>query len=81
MVLAGTEDAGLWRSTDGGRTFDLVVDAPERIDALTSTSDGWLLSDDQFLWRSSDGLAWEPDTWQRPGIDSAGYAQWHLGRR
>ena len=64
QVLAGTEDAGLWRSTDGGRTFELVADAPERVDALTSTSDGWLLSDDQNLWRSSDGLSWEmiPDS-------------------
>ncbi len=68
LVLAGTEDAGLWRSTDGGRTFDQVADAPERVDALTATSDGWLLSDDQMLWRSSDGLSWESVPGSQPAL-------------
>lgn len=58
LVLAGTEENGLWRSSDGGRSFEAVPGAPARVDALTATGDGWLLSDDTSLWRSSDGLEW-----------------------
>ena len=59
VVLAGTEDAGLWRSTDGGHCFAPVTGAPQSINALAVNGDGWLLSDSECLWRSPDGLAWE----------------------
>lgn len=58
LVLAGTEEQGLWRSSDSGLTFALVEGAPERINALAAVDGGWLLSDDERLWRSADGLHW-----------------------
>ena len=58
LVLAGTEENGLWRSSDGGRSFEPVPGAPERVDALTATDDGWLLSNDSSLWHSTDGVEW-----------------------
>ena len=58
LVLVGTEDRSLWRSADGGHSFARVEGAPDRVDALTATADGWLLSDDQGLLHSSDGLTW-----------------------
>ncbi|MEM7534424.1 MAG: hypothetical protein AAF639_19740 [Chloroflexota bacterium] len=63
-VLVGAEETGLWRSTDGGRVFTHVDGAPERVDALAATADGWMLSDETGLWRSADGLVWEhmPDS-------------------
>jgi hypothetical protein len=63
-VLAGTEENGLWSSTDGGRTFSAVDSGPSRVDALTATATGWLLSDETSLWRSTDGAEWEriPDS-------------------
>ena len=60
LVLAGTEEQGLWRSADSGLTFTLVTDAPERINSLAAVTGGWLLSDEEHLWRSTDGLAWQP---------------------
>jgi len=68
VVLAGTEAQGLWRSTDSGRTFTPVAHGPSRVDALTTTATGWLLSDEQSLWRSTDGEQWEmlPDS--RPAL-------------
>ncbi len=64
IVLAGTEENGLWRSDDGGYTFSRVLDAPTRIDALVATNEGWLLSDENGLWSSADGLSWQavPDS-------------------
>ncbi len=72
LVLAGTETDGLWRSTDGGRTFSAVEGAPEQVNSLIALTDGsnssspaagdlqvnWLLSDDTQLWCSHDGAAW-----------------------
>lgn len=58
IVLAGTEEQGLWRSGDGGRTFQPIAAAPTRVDALAPTVDGWLLSDETQLWHSQDGQAW-----------------------
>lgn len=60
QVLAGTEAHGLWRSTDGGRSFTLVSQAPQQINALIAAPSGWLLSDETHLWHSTDGLAWHP---------------------
>jgi len=64
LALAGTEGMGLWRSTDSGRSFKPVGNGPERVDALTSTEKGWLLSDESGLWRSTDGQDWSrlPDS-------------------
>lgn len=59
QVLAGTEAAGVWRSTDGGRSFSAVSDAPERADALAASGDKWWLGNPDGLWRSSDGVDWE----------------------
>ena len=74
LVLAGTETDGLWRSTDGGRSFAAVEGAPEQVNALIALAEGsessspaeggkpinWLLSDDTQLWCSHDGTAWSP---------------------
>jgi len=60
LVLAGTEEQGLWRSADSGLTFSLVQNAPSRINALAALDGGWLLSDEEQLWRSTDGLSWQP---------------------
>ncbi|MCB0110567.1 MAG: hypothetical protein KDE53_31815 [Caldilineaceae bacterium] len=83
IVLAGTEEMGLWRSTDGGRCFTHVTDGPSRVDALTSTADGWLLSDEAQLWRSSDGLNWQPVAESKPALTLFATAQgvWHGGEQ
>jgi ligand-binding sensor domain-containing protein len=64
MVLAGTEENGLWCSTDGGHCFDPVPSAPQQINALAVTGAAWFLSDSEALWRSTDGRRWErlPDS-------------------
>jgi hypothetical protein len=68
LVLAGTEDAGLWRSDDQGRSFLRVADAPDRINALVAGPQGWLLSDTNQLWHSTDGLVWTPIPNTRPAL-------------
>ena len=76
VVLAGTEEGGLWRSTDGGRTFAGVKDAPEQVNALLALSNGsggggsanWLLSDDTQLWSSQDGSAWSQVEGSTPAL-------------
>lgn len=68
LVLAGAEDTGLWRSTNGGRTFVPVANGPQRVDALTATPRGWLLSDAEGLWRSGDGLAWSQVEGSTPAL-------------
>jgi hypothetical protein len=68
LVLAGTEDQGLWRSTDGGRSFAPVASDVQRVDAITATADGWLLSDAEALWRSVDGLDWHKVAGSRPAL-------------
>lgn len=60
VVLAGAEADGLWRSVDGGRTFERIKDAPDQINALCAWQGGWLLSDPSQLWHSQDGLSWRP---------------------
>lgn len=64
LVLAGAEARVRWRSCDGGRSFSLVTDAPQRVDSLLALADGWLQPLPHGLWRSSDGLAWQliPDS-------------------
>jgi len=44
VVLAGSEESGLWRSDDGGYTFAPVDGAPQRVDALTFTNVARLIS-------------------------------------
>lgn len=69
IVLAGTEEQGLWISTDGGRTFAAVTGGPSRVDALTATPDGWILSDESHLWySSSDGQKWSPVAESKPAL-------------
>ncbi len=64
LVLAGSDGDGLWISTDGGRQFEQVPHTPQHVNALAKTSLGWLLSDDEGLYRSLDGVDWNliPDT-------------------
>ncbi len=68
IVLAGTEDQGLWRSTDGGRSFAAVSDGPTRVDAICATADGWLLSDAEGLWRSDDSATWVRVAASKPAL-------------
>ncbi|MYC95746.1 MAG: hypothetical protein F4X14_12330 [Caldilineaceae bacterium SB0661_bin_32] len=74
LVLAGTEEGGLWRSTDGGRTFAAVDGAPEQVNSLVALVNGdgssanWLLSDDTQLWSSQDGAAWTPVAGSAPAL-------------
>ncbi len=60
ILLAGTEADGLFRSTDWGHTFSPVAGSPTQINALTAVPGGWLLSDADQLWQSSDGVTWQP---------------------
>jgi hypothetical protein len=60
IVLAGTEGDGLFRSTDGGHTFSQVAGSPTQVNALVAIPGGWLLSDSDQLWQSSDALQWQP---------------------
>jgi len=68
VVLAGTEEQGLWRSDDGGRVFLHVANGPSRVDALAHTNHGWLLSDEAQLWQSEDGLNWQPVPDSKPAL-------------
>jgi hypothetical protein len=68
LVLAGTEEQGLWRSADSGLTFTLVTGAPERINSLAALDGSWLLSDEEQLWRSTDGLSWQPVAGSAPAL-------------
>ncbi len=68
VVLAGTEEIGLWRSDDSGRSFMPVTNGPSRVDALTSTANGWLLSDEAQLWQSTDGKKWDPIPNSKPAL-------------
>ena len=68
LVLAGTEEQGLYRSADRGLTFTLVEDAPSRINSLAALDGGWLLSDEEKLWRSADGLEWEAVAGSEPAL-------------
>src|SRR4051794_17941937 len=58
LVLAGSESDGLFRSTDGGHSFQQVQDAPSQVNALISVAGGWLMSDAEQLWQSTDGVKW-----------------------
>ena len=74
QVLAGTEEGGLWRSTDGGRSFAAVNGAPEQVNSLVALANGggssakWLLSDDTQLWSSQDGADWTPVAGSTPAL-------------
>lgn len=59
VVLAATESNGLWRSTDLGRTFARVENAPSQVNVVIATEQGWFLSDAQGIWRSSTGVEWQ----------------------
>jgi ligand-binding sensor domain-containing protein len=68
LALAGAERDGLWLSTDGGRCFKQVNDAPMEINALAALPTEWLLSDAEGLLRSKDGLVWERVPNSRPAF-------------
>lgn len=59
IVLAGTEEDGLWRSDDDGRTFTLIDGPPHRIDALIAIAAGWLAATPEGIWSApANALAW-----------------------
>lgn len=58
LVLAGSENNGLWRSHDGGRTFARVETGPERVDSLLASAQGWLAASPQGVWFSRDTITW-----------------------
>ena len=60
VVLAGTEGSGVFRSIDGGHSFEAVQGSPSQVNALAATRQGWLLSDENHIWHSSDGMDWTP---------------------
>ncbi len=67
MVLAGTEENGLWISANKGHDFQAVSGAPAQINALLALeAGGFLLSDATSLWHSADGRAWTPLPDQAP---------------
>jgi ligand-binding sensor domain-containing protein len=60
LVLAGSENDGLFRSTDGGHSFQQVPGTPNQVNALIAVAGGWLMSDAEQLWQSNDGITWNP---------------------
>ncbi|MFZ1757255.1 MAG: hypothetical protein WBO46_22315 [Caldilineaceae bacterium] len=68
VVLAGTEEQGLYRSADSGLSFTLLKDAPSRINSLVPLDGGWLLSDEEQLWRSADGITWQAVAGSAPAL-------------
>ncbi|MBX3054820.1 MAG: hypothetical protein KF753_25335, partial [Caldilineaceae bacterium] len=68
VVLAGTEEQGLYRSADSGLSFTLLEDAPSRINSLVPLDGGWLLSDEEQLWRSADGITWQAVAGSAPAL-------------
>jgi hypothetical protein len=55
-----TTEQGLQRSTDGGKTFGVVEDAPVlRLLAQGSDDSLWGVDLEGYAWRSTDGTAWE----------------------
>lgn len=59
IVLAATENNGLWRSSDSGRTFARVANSAEQINAVIAAGDGWYLSDPSGIWQSANGSEWQ----------------------
>ncbi len=68
VVIAGTEESGLFRSTDKGHTFTEVEGAPQQVNALAATESGWLLSGDKSLWTSDDGITWSQVEGSEPAL-------------
>lgn len=58
-VFAGTADAGLQRSTDGGETWKRVADPAERVTAVTVSphdpDEVWVGTEPSAVYRSTDG--------------------------
>jgi hypothetical protein len=55
-----TTEQGLQRSTDGGRSFSVVGDAPVlRLLASASDDSLWGVDLEGFAWRSPDGVTWQ----------------------
>ena len=75
VVLAGTEDSGLYRSQDRGHTFARVEGAPQQVNALAVTGEGWVLSDATGLWRSEDSITWTHVTDSEPALVLASTSQ------
>lgn len=60
LVLAGSEESGLWRSCDAGRVFTQVEGLPSRIDSLLAGDESWLAATPDGVWRSDASAgAWE----------------------
>ncbi|EMA19705.1 WD40/YVTN/BNR-like repeat-containing protein [Haloarcula argentinensis] len=68
-AFVGTSDAGLQRTTDGGATWETVLDAGDRVMSVTvSQHDAdvvWAGTEPSAVYRSADG----GETWtERPGL-------------
>ena len=82
-VFVGSSDAGLQRTTNGGATWETVLDAGERVTSVTvSPHDAgvvWAGTEPSAVYRSTDG----GETWtEKPGLtelDSA--ARWSFPPR
>lgn len=75
-IFAGTESQGLYRSSDGGQTWDQLGDTALEgaINAILDSGDALLVQSDDQLWRSSDGGS----SWQ-PALDQGGITALSLG--
>ena len=71
LALAGSEDRGLFISQDFGHSFVPLNQGPRQVNALVVTPAGWLLSDEEQLWGSGDGIHWEPIPDSRPALTLA----------
>ncbi len=71
LALAGAEERGLLISQDFGHSFVPLNQGPRQVNALVVTPAGWLLSDDEQLWGSGDGVHWEPIPDSRPALTLA----------
>ncbi|PSP86237.1 hypothetical protein BRC83_00790 [Halobacteriales archaeon QS_1_68_17] len=85
-VFCGTFEAGLWRSTDGGDSFERVgadaIDADAIMSATVSPHDPaevWVGTEPSALYRSSDG----GDTWEAlpPLSDLPTAGEWYFPPR
>ena len=62
------QTSGLSLSCRKTNVLGVLCALVQRVDALSSTGTGWLLSDENGLWRSSDGEAWTAVPNSKPAL-------------